>query len=410
MRITVDTGAVRVLDRRGQISDAFVALILLLSTVITIPLSAGAIGTEVQEPLTAIWAILLVAPLALRRSFPATVAVLVVAVFIAGQALSLTEYIVSQIAPFLAIYSLGAWSPRRRRVALVVASLSVVLTLWFLLDVALSRSDPEATPASVALAALSTALYVGAAIAFGEAGWRSALRRDALERRTKELQEERELTARQAVDLERTRIARDLHDVLAHHVSLMGIEAGAARRVLVRTTSDTVPAQAALARIEESSRRAVEELGRTVSTLRRSATDLAEATSAPSTIGFQQIGELIDDARKSGLAVQYERSGDADGVGPTVVLALHRIVQESLTNVRKHAGLGGVVSVTLRLSPELITLTVHNTGGAGSAATSAGTGTGQIGMRERALAAGGSITMEPVDDGYRVQLTLPVPR
>jgi signal transduction histidine kinase len=410
MIATEDAVADRVLTRRDRVVDAVVAGTLLLATIGTLPLSASAMDAPTPGPLVLVpWAIAITVPLALRRSAPTIVAVVVVLSFIAGQALRLPEAVVSQIAPFLALYTLGAWSPRRRRATGVRIALSVLLALWFLLSVSLSRIDPQSAPAAIVLSALSTALYLAAAIAFGDAAWRSAVRRTALERRTNELQAERELTSRQAVALDRIRIARELHDVVAHHVSVMGVQAGAARRVLTTRPENTAPALDALRHIEESSRQAVEELGRTVTWLRGSDADGAEPSFAPSTAGIAQIDHVIRESEASGMTVEYTVEGDPSVVLPSTALALHRMVQESLTNVRKHAGPSETASVLLVIRSERIDLTITDSGGTDSRpAPGTGTGTGQLGMRERAIAAGGTIEMGPSVDGYRVHAVLPV--
>ena len=403
-----NTVAVRVLTRRNRVVDGGVAAVLLLATAFTVPLSSSALGTPIPDlRIVVVWAAGVTLPLAFRRSAPTIVAPIVELFFIGGQAMDIPEAVVSQIAPFLALYTLGAWSPHRRRAAVVRATLCVVLALWFLLAISLSRIDPEAAPASVVLSALATGLYLAAAIIFGSAGWRSAMRREGLERRTVELQGERERTALQAAALERTRIARELHDVVAHHVSVMGVQAGAARRVLTLRPNDITPALDALVGIEASSRKAVEELGRTVISLR----DFDEAevlpTLAPSTRGIDQVEYLVGETRALGIPVEYTVEGDTSTVSPSAAFVVHRIVQESLTNIRKHAGLGTRALVALRIHDSFLELTITNSGG-DQPERAHGTGMGQLGMRERAAAVGGEVEMGPTDDGYRVRVVLPV--
>lgn len=220
--------------------DQLLAVVLLVGACVTAPLVDRPTAGELSIWVLGAWALTLTAPLAFRRRFPLAVAVVVCAVFVAGQAAGIREHMVSQIAPFVALYTAGAWAVNRYRSVIVRVVLVVGLLTWLSTQVvALGgplSSDLAAMPqlAVVALNVLANLLYLGAAIALGEVSWLAAVRLAALEARTAELQAERERTAAQAVALERVRIARELHDVVAHHVSVIGIQAGAARRVLGR--------------------------------------------------------------------------------------------------------------------------------------------------------------------------------
>ena len=210
------------------------------------------------------------------------------------------------------------------------------------------------------------------------------------------------------------RIARELHDVVAHHVSLMGVHAGAARRVF---ESNPEQAKASLSVIESSARGAVDELHRLLGALRQpeesSSGDPTEAASvSASTRGLAQLPELIDEARSAGHPVTFESIGETRPLPPTVELVIYRVVQESLTNARKHAGAGAAVDVRLRYQAGSVEVEISDSGTgpvAGLRRSEAG-GLGHIGMRERVAAVGGSITMGPRKrGGFVVRAVLPVP-
>src|SRR5690606_13900727 len=173
-------------------------------------------------------------PLAARRRYPEAVAVVVAIGFFVSQQFSVPELLFSNIALFMAIYTVGAWG-RNRRVANVVRwAIIVAMFVWIAVNLILTVSDPELLPevsrsglfsqfASIAIIQFITnVLYFGGAYYFGNSAYAAARQRSDLEDRTRELAAEREQTAAQAVALDRVNIARELHDVVAHHVSVMG--------------------------------------------------------------------------------------------------------------------------------------------------------------------------------------------
>jgi signal transduction histidine kinase len=396
----------------------------------------------------AIWAVVIAGSLAFRRRFPVLVALVVTATFVIGQNLAVWEQLFANICLFIAFYSVGAWSANRLLARVVRILIAIGMVLWLVGLVVTQVSNPEAIPGSdqegwlsqyIAVAAIqlvTNLLYFGAAYVFGNASYASARQRDALEQRTLELEREREVSSRQAVELERVRIARELHDVVAHHVSVMGLQAGAARRVLAKGEADPRAVES-LTVIETNAREAVDELHRMLGALRQSGDP--EASRSASTRGIAQLDELVGEVRAAGLPVTFSTVGEVVPVPPVIGLSVYRIAQESLTNVRKHGGSRAEADVRLRYLDDRIEIDVSDTGagaaaaGAGAGATAStaatstsstsattpaitststsgsGSGLGQIGMRERVAAVGGTIEIGPKPrGGYRVRATLPL--
>jgi len=217
--------------------------------------------------------------------------------------------------------------------------------------------------------------------------------------RGRELEEERALFAAEAVRYERARIARELHDIVAHCVSVMVIQAGAGQRL---TEVDPALAAEAFDSIGEAAAQAEAEIGRLLDLLDHDA-------HPPDADGLRLIGELVTRAAATGLAVSCRFSGSADGLGWRASDAAYRVVQESLTNALRHApgapvdivvaGAGGSVEIDVRNGPR---------SGRPSGLERSGGGRGLAGMRERVAACGGDLTAGPADGGgWRVLARLP---
>jgi signal transduction histidine kinase len=352
-------------------------------------------------------------PLALRRRFPASVAVIVSLAFFVGGQFNVPEALVTNIALFMAIYSLGSWGRDRRMANIVRAVITVGMFVWIFANIAIISADPDVLPgfsrsglfsqlaAWSVIQVITNLLYFIGAWAFGNAMWSSARRKAELEARTAELAAEREFSAQQAVALDRVRIARELHDVVAHHVSVMGVQAGAARRVV---QSDPEQASTSLEVVERNAREAVDELHRLLTTLRDSDSDPASASA--STRGVAQLEQLVAATEGATLHV----IGEPTQLSALVGLTVYRIAQEALTNVRKHAGPRAVADVRLRYEPEKVELEVTDDGSGLPRRTSSG-GLGQLGMRERVDAVGGTLELgRRPRGGYLVRATIPVSR
>jgi signal transduction histidine kinase len=403
-------------DAAGYRRDAVAAAVLALGTVVSLLLHArvGYYDDE-QAPawVSAIAVAVLTVPLAFRRRYPEVVAVIVSVGFFFAIQLKVPELLFVNIALFVAIYTVGAWG-RNRRVANVVRGVIILaMFVWIAVNLLVAVSDPELFPdvsrsgvfsqfASVAIIQVITnLLYFGGAFYFGNAMHASARQRADLEARTLELAAEREHTAAQAVALDRVNIARELHDVVAHHVSVMGVQAGAARRVI---TTDPQQASESLELVERNAREAVDELHRLLTTLRETSQDAASESS--STRGLEQLPGLVEETVASGVPTTFQVVGDPRPVTSLTGFTLYRVAQEALTNVRKHAGPHATADVRLRYEPGSVELEVVDTGTARGGA--AGTGLGQLGMRERIAAVGGALEFGPqTRGGYLVRASVP---
>jgi signal transduction histidine kinase len=221
-----------------------------------------------------------------------------------------------------------------------------------------------------------------------------------VEARADRLERDREEDASRAAAAERARIARELHDVVAHNVSVMVISAGAARRVM-----DTSPADAkeALASIEETGRSALAEMRRMLGMLRGADED-ADLHPQPS---VDQLDALVDLVREAGVDVDLKVEGGRRPLASGVDLSVYRIVQEALTNTIKHAG-SARATVRLRYGTDTVQVEVDDDGRGASAVPTGETGHGLVGMKERVMLFGGQLDVGPRrGGGYRVRATLP---
>ncbi|SMQ71165.1 Signal transduction histidine kinase [Agreia sp. VKM Ac-1783] len=408
-------------SRREYRADVILAIVIFALSLGSLELydSAGFYAAPAPPWLGVVMMLLQSAPLAWRRRYPLSVLVFSAAVFMAVQILHVPEVLFSNIAFFIAMYTAGAWS-RNRRLAMVSRLLVIVaMFVWLfsaLLGAAFSAAFADMDVVGSVSPALAVGLvtvvqnllYFGGAYYFGSRAWVAARERAALQDRTVQLAEERERTAAQAVSLERLRIARELHDVVAHHVSVMGVQAGAARRVLQR---DPQQAAESLSAIESSAREAVDELHRMLSTLRDDSSP-SSGTSGPadepSTHGVEQLRDLLDDARSAGLAAQLTVVGEPRPLSALVSITVYRVVQEAITNAIKHAGPSAAIDVRLRYRELSVEVEITDSGGTPSRGAGQGSGLGIVGMRERLSAVGGTLEAGPrARGGYLVRADIP---
>ncbi len=347
-------------------------------------LVASIVGTSVSSqdgvhgPVA--WALVLVAsaPLAVRRRAPLPVlgvvsgATIVFALAGNGGA--------GDTALALAIYTVAAHEPwqRVRKFGIPVAFVG-----------ALASQLATQTHRNWVEVVLGLTVAVGLPVLIG---------RIVFDRRVR-LELDRESAAREAVALERTRIARELHDVVAHAMSVMIVQAGAARTVVDR---DPRAAHDAIAQVEETGRAGLAEMRRLIGVL----TDDGQAGSTAPMPGLDQLDPLLDTVRSAGLPVELVRSGAARELSAGADLAAYRVIQESLTNALKHAGPASV-RVALDYAPDRVTIEVADDGRGPSAEP--GVGHGLIGMRERVGMFGGTFRTEArPGGGFVVHAEIPV--
>lgn len=282
------------------------------------------------------WALAMALPLCLRRRYPLPVLVACSIAFIGMQSRFVGESTMSSISLFIALYTAGAWGRDRRITSAVRIVVIVVMFSWLAYAISATSwseanhpdsSDDGPIPAGTASAIYATAinvLYFAAAWVFGNASWAQTRQRAELADRNRELQQERDANARRAVIAERVRIARELHDVVAHHVSVMGVQAGAARRVLDR---DPALAERTLNSIEASGRSAVEEMHRLLGVLREGDPSDDETSDRSPTPGLDQIAALVQQTCEAGPVTDLTVVGEPRAVPTSVSVSLYRITQ-----------------------------------------------------------------------------------
>lgn len=316
-----------------------------------------------------------------------------------------------QIIYFLALLTAFAWA--RNRLHLLIGTGTVLLvttgslvvqfiTVNAILTLSGERTGGLLSPhsATVLWVIVTNLLYFAGAIIGGQTLWHRARADARVAVQNEQLQVQAEQLARQAVLADRVRIARELHDVVAHHISLIGVQAAAARRVLTRNVAAVADS---LEIIEGSSRDAVAEMRSLLTTLRISESE--DRSPTPTTADYDRLFAEISAA---GLKVDYtlvdEEQHLADLPVP-VSSSLYRIAQEALSNVRSHST-ARQAKVVLRLSRTRAELEVTDDGH--PVVGTAGGGFGLRGIRERVLTAGGDSEIGPrPNGGFRVRVALP---
>jgi signal transduction histidine kinase len=351
-------------------------------------------GQHPTTVLTWLLAAVIVAPILTHRRFPrASVAVCLaaVALFAAGRYVAYPGY-----AIFVLTFDIALHSDEQVSVPTLFASAVV-------LGVAV-----DLQPAKVAVLAtyLLSEIFVGAAWLLGWNLRRRRARWAELRARTERLEREREEEARRAVTEERLRIARELHDVIAHSMSVIAVQSAVGNHVI-----DAQPAEArqALAAIEATSRSALTEMRRLLGVLRQEGEPRGSLTPAP---GLADLGSLVSQVRDAGLQVWINVEGQRESVPPGIDLSAYRVIQEALTNVIKHAG-SAAATVTIRYRDDSVTVEIANQAPAVPVAhvpaPRTGSGHGIIGMRERVAVFGGEFSVGPrPDGGFLVRACFPI--
>ncbi|GAA2303126.1 histidine kinase [Streptomyces hawaiiensis] len=376
------------LARHDRIKDALPAVPL-----IVIAAAATAVGPSAwHEPRwdEVVWTALSCVPLAFRSRWPLGVALFTVAGDLTLMAVA------SHIAPtpaasLVALYTLATLGSRRT--AWIVGSVAAVAITGVY-----AATHAQSVVGGPGLLRFDLAI---AATALGRTVFNRRQNLAAARERVEHAERTREEEARRRVTEERVRIARDLHDVVAHHITLVNAQAGVAHHLM---RANPEQAYAALAHIKDNSRAALDELRATVGLLRQP--DDAPGSRAP----IQRLADLdalVGGFRASGIPVSVSSTGDPSLLAPATELTAYRIIQEALTNTHKHAS-GTRATVVLDYGVHSLRITVTDDGRPG-APKGAGTGHGLIGMRERATAIGGTVTAGPrPEGGFQVVADLPL--
>ncbi len=377
--------------RFQQTADALVAAVVLVAALVDVAVGSS----EWSGPKAAelVLAIACSVPLAWRRSHPiAVAAIITVGTMVAG---AIVAPVQGPFEPFvaleLAVYSVGVHSRLRPGLAMLLAVNVVGVLTWLAVALRVDGTNyGDWFPALV---------WTIGVWAIGRVIRGRNTRTLELERLTVELEAERDARAREAVTVERARIARELHDVVAHNISVMGVQAAAASRIM---QSDEPDVRRALAAIETTGRETVDEMRRMLGILRRSEDELALAPQ-PS---LRDLGALVEQVRAAGLDVVARVEGEPRQLPAGLDLSAYRIVQEALTNALKHAA-PAHVEVVVRYAEDAVVLEVTDDG-AGSTG-GGGTGNGLVGMRERVALFGGELRAgKRIEGGWALHATLPV--
>ncbi|MFL5953363.1 MAG: sensor histidine kinase [Gaiellaceae bacterium] len=379
-------------DARVQrASDGAIAVLLLVASLAEI--AGGAREWSASAPLEVALAVLVTLPLAFRRTHPIPVAAVVTAAGIASAAAVAPSQgpFEAFVALVFAVYSIGAHVAGRRSAwATAAIAVSVAVSGLVAVLVADGSSGGDWYP---------IVFWCVVAWALGRVVRSRDLRTSELERLARELAAERDLRAREAVTVERARIARELHDVIAHNVSVMSVQAAAAGRVL---GIDPPAARDALDAIERTGRQTIDEMRRMLGVLRSADDELGLAPQP----GLADVESLVAEMRASGLAIDLEIEGRREQLPAGLELSAYRIVQEALTNALKHAG-DARARVIVRYTSDAVELEVVDDGS--PTLPGDGTGHGLTGMRERVALFGGELEAgRGADGGWSLRARLPL--
>lgn len=425
--VTNATGWERPRPTRRQLrQDVFLGLGMALAGVLGTDLARSTSGIPVDLGIAGVEAYVLSAavalPLALRRRYPLTVLLVVsVLFFLNGErnTFAFAGNLVTQATQFMAIYAAVAWGRDRRRMKLVMVVVFTGMFGWLAYGFAKALADDSIKGPGggmlspyVSYLLLNIALnvlYFFGAYFWGRTAWGVARQRHVLEQQALALATQQQANARRAVIDERLRISRELHDVVAHHISSIGIQAGGARRVM---ESDPEAAKNALGVIEDSSRTAVNEMRQLLGMLRAADPDLDDeelgvpAGKAPQA-GADRLPALVATATGEGLSVGFHQIGQPVKLPETISVSVYRIAQEALTNVRRHSTARSA-HVTLRyLAGTAVEVEVIDDGRPKHAPV--GSRLGHVGIRERVSLLGGESEIGPRPvGGFRVRARIPL--
>ena len=401
--------------------DVLLGVVIAVSSVFAVELQySGAPGVDMgwQDVEGYLWAAGLGLVLCARRMFPLTVLGLTSLLFfgLGVRLMFLGTSVFVQIAMFMAIYTAWAWARRRRELYVVSAVVVVGMFAW----VAWQFTSDDFTPplvspglfdptfALIVYSVMINIIYFFGAIAWGIVSWRGARQREDLQAYAEQLRREQEANAQRAVAEERVRIARELHDVVAHHVSSIGVQAAGARRLLDRAPES---AAGALRTIEVSSRTAVSEMHQLVGLLRAYETN-GDGTDRSPTPGLDDLERLVADASGDRLRVELGVVGEPFEVSGTAGLSIYRTVQEALSNVREHSTASRAKVILRYLSVDErshVEVEITDDGSPQKSGRGDDGGWGLQGIRERVQLHRGESEIGPrPSGGFRVRVRLPM--
>jgi signal transduction histidine kinase len=391
--------AVRAALANPLIADGLLAAALTALSVVTLLAGARDIGS--YEPASITLLFLQTIPLVVRRVAPLPVLLLTGTATIL-HALFATDSLNTTLGSLIALFTVAEAHDRR-------VSVPAGLVLGGAMGALIAGR--AGLPASLG-GLVQTLLAVLVAWTLGTWARERRAYIGTVEDRAERAERDREDQARRAVDAERARIARELHDVVTHHVSVIVIQAGVARRVLDKRPED---AAAAIRAIDTAGRQALTDMRRMVGIIGPAATNgtTEDASSAPEPLepmpGLDRLGELLESVRAAGLPVELSVTGERPPLDPGVELSAYRIIQEALTNTLKHAN-GARAQVAVHFEPAAVEVAVADQGGTGARDLPDGAtgGHGLVGMRERVAMFGGQFEAGRAPGGFRVRARLPL--
>ncbi|WP_344235322.1 sensor histidine kinase [Kribbella hippodromi] len=339
----------------------------------------------------------MLAPLVWRRTHPELVFYGVCSVALL-QWLAHVQLMPGNVGLMVALYAITVYGDvQQSRVALGIGGLGVLMATsryW-------SNSDwKQQITMMVALGALVFGVW-----ALGERRRTRGLYVAQLEERAAQLERDRDRESKLAVSNERTRIAREIHDVVAHGLSIMIVQADGG---LYAADQSPEAAKKALATIGDTGRASLTEMRKMLGLLKQDEQRELDPNQPRPQPGVSSLPELIENVRAAGLSVEYEVTGRPRDLPALLGLTAYRIVQEGLTNTLKHAGPGARTSVTLDFGREMLTVVVTDDGRGAGVAPSSDPGHGLVGMRQRASVSGGTVSAGPkAGGGYEVIARLP---
>ncbi len=421
-------------DKNGLRRDILAALFLLVFAVLIQELSLSL--TEIKNAPTRSDSVIvlsaMILPLMFRRRWPILMMLLGSAAFmIAGtsEAYMVTMQICAQFAYFLGLYTAVTWSRNRRALWSILSVVLLSMAVWIIIDlftsdlmnslnINLVENPAGSVPPETAFPLytfLINLLFFGGAIFLGLISWSNAYANELVKTQAQRIADQSQQLADRAVNEERLRIARELHDVIAHHIASVGVQAAAARMVQAR---DPEKAAELMKGIEESARSAVGETRSLLGVLRESGSDVLPESGTSDARrpepSLKQLQTLIDENRAQGLTVDLSRAEHSpnylDSLPAGISLALYRISSEALANVRRHStARRATLSLRSGVDEQGPWVEAEVTDEGNTRPDSSGSGFGLRGIRERANLHHGLVEIGPrIPHGWRTRARLRV--